>query len=217
MDFNTTSGSGGPSQRPSEETRRPPPGREFDPSDPVRSFVETVRRVLFSPRDFFRGMPRRGGYLNPLIFGAACTLIGALLTAVLNEVAQVLPGMPILGADIGFVFSVTFAFVWTMVGLVVSTGIYQLFVRLIIGRNNGGLGATFRVLCYILVVQLLSWLPLVNLLAAIYALYLGAFGFKEVHSTTYGRAAAVVALPILLLILLVIFATVLFSAALFSS
>jgi hypothetical protein len=52
---------------------------------------------------------------------------------------------------------------------------------------------------------------------AIYALYLGAFGFREVHSTTYGGAAAVVALPILLLILLVIFAAVFLSAAVFSS
>lgn len=52
---------------------------------------------------------------------------------------------------------------------------------------------------------------------AIYALYLGAFGFREVQSTTYGRAAAVVALPILLLILLVIFAAVFLSAEVFSS
>ena len=51
-------------------------------------------------------------------------------------------------------------------------------------------------------VQLLTWLPLLNLLAGIYGLYLSAFGFREVHSTTYGRAAAVVALPLLLIIVL---------------
>jgi hypothetical protein len=215
LDSGTAGGSGGSPQRPGEEARHPAPDAEFDLSNPLRSFVKTVRRVLFSPIKFFRTMPRTGGYLNPLIFGAACTLLGALLRAVFSEVAQMLPGigMPILSGDKGFVFSVTFAFFWTMVGLVVSTGIYQLFVRLTIGRNNGGLGATFRVLCYILVVQLVSWVPGVNLLAAIYAPYLVAFGFKEVHSTTYGRAAVVVALPLLLLILLFIFAAALLSVS----
>jgi hypothetical protein len=208
MEFNTGSGSGGPSQRPSGEARRSP-GREFDLSDPVRSFVDTVRRVLFSPRDFFRGMPRSGRFLNPFIFAVVCILMGALMTGVFQEVTQALPGMQSFSAGAGFVFIVTRVFFGNMIVLGVTTGIYQLFVRLIAGRNNGGLGATFEVLCYVQAVQLVSWLPLVNFLAAIYALYLGAFGFREVHSTTYGRAAAVVALPILLFILLVIFAVVL--------
>jgi hypothetical protein len=214
MDFNTTSGSGGTPQRPSGETRRPPPGREFDPSDPVRSFVETVRRVLFSPRDFFRGMPRSGSFRNPLIFALVCTLIAALMSGVFQEVAQTLPGMQPFIVRTGFVYNVIFAFVALIISLVVITGVYQLFVRLIVGRNNGGLGATFKVLCYVQVVQLVGWLPLVNLLAAIYALYLGAFGFRVVHSTTYGRAAAVAALPILLLTLFFIIATVVLIAAL---
>jgi hypothetical protein len=215
MDFDTTSGSGGPPQRPSGTARHPPPGREFDPSDPVRSFVETVRRVLFSPRDFFRGMPRSGSLRNPLIFAVVCAVIRALMSGVFQEVAPSLPGMRIFAVETGFVFNVTFDFVLTMIVLVVFIGVYQLFIGLIVGRDNGGLGATFRVLCYVQAVQLLlGWVPLVNLLAAIYSLYLGAFGFREVHSTTYGRAAAVVALPFLLLMLLSIFATVVLIAAL---
>jgi hypothetical protein len=203
MDFNTRSGSGSPPQRPGGVPRRPL-GREFDRSDPVRSFVETVRRVLFSPRDFFRGMARRGSLLNPLIFAAACALISALLGGVFNEVLRALPGMQTFRANTGFVSNVTLGFLGTMIGLVVITGVYQLFVRLIAGRNNGGLGATFRVLCYIQPVQLVAWLPLLNILAGIYGMYLSAFGFQEVHSTTYGKAAAIAALPILLLILVVI-------------
>jgi hypothetical protein len=113
--------------------------------------------------------------------------------------------MQSFSAGTGFGFNVTRVFFGTMIVLWVTTGIYQLFVRLIVGRNNGGLGATIRVLCYVQAVQLVNWLPLVNFLAAIYALYLGAFGFREVHSTTYGKAAAVVALPILLIIFVVIF------------
>jgi hypothetical protein len=158
MDFDTGSGSG-----------------EFDLSDPIRSFVETVRRVIFSPRDFFRGMPRGGNVLNPLIFAAVCVLIGALMSGVFQEVTQALvaqafPGMQVqifFSVNTGFVLTVALAFVGTMIGLVVITGVYQLFVRLIVGRNNGGLGATFRVLCYIQTVLLVVWLPLVNVLALI--------------------------------------------------
>jgi hypothetical protein len=92
----------------------------------------------------------------------------------------------------------------TLVRARVHIGVYQLFVRIIIGANDGGLEATFRVLCYVQAVQPFTFLPLLNLLAGIYGLYLSAFGFQEVHSTAYGRAAAVTALPIVLLILVVI-------------
>jgi hypothetical protein len=194
---------------------------EFDLSDPVRSFVNTVRRVIFSPRDFFRGMPRSRSFLNPLIFAAVCALIGALMSGVFQEVAHLLPGMQIFSVNTGFVLSVTYRFVGTMIGLVVITGVYHLLFRLIGGRYNDGLEAAFRVLCYVQAVQLVAWLPLVNVLAVMYAVYLGVIGFAEVHTTTYGRAAFVVLLPMLLFrlqrTLLFIFATVLLSAALFFS
>jgi hypothetical protein len=209
MDFRTRSGSG-----------------EFDLSDPVRSFVDTVRRVILSPRVFFRGMPRRGIFLNPLIFAAVCALIGVLMSGIFQKVAQTLvaqalPGMKIFTVKTGFVLSVTYGFLGIMIGLVVITGIYALLFRLIGGRYYGGLEGTFRVLCYVQVVLLVVWLPLVNVLALIYALQLGIFGFAEVHTTTYRRAALIVALPILLWklqrTLLFLFAAVFLTAAFFLS
>jgi hypothetical protein len=132
------------------------------------------------------------------------------LVSTTSRPAQSLPGMQSFSDNTGFVSNVMYGFVATMLALVVITGVYHLFVRLIVGRNNSGMGATFRVLCYVQAVQLLTWLPLLNILAGIYGLYLSAFGFQEVHSTTFGRAAAVAALPILLLI----FAIILFFGAL---
>ena len=60
------------------------------------------------------------------------------------------------------------------------------------------------------VIQLLTWIPIVNIIAGIYGLYLAYFGIREVHATTNQRAAAVVAIPVLVVILLAI----LFGAAL---
>jgi hypothetical protein len=206
MDFNTTGGSGTPPRSPSVAAGRSP-GREFDSSDPVRSFVNTVWRVLFSPKDFFRGMPPRGGFTNPLIFAVVCALITALFSGVVNEIMLAVPAMRGLAYDISFRVVAVTTFFFMLFWLALVTAGNHLFVRLIVGRNNGGFEATFRVLSYARVVQVVSALPLLNLVAWIYGLYLCAFGFREVHSTTYGKAAAIVALPILLFILVIILFT----------
>jgi hypothetical protein len=89
-----------------------------------------------------------------------------------------------------------------MVGLVIVTGVYHLFVMLLAGSNSAGLEGTLRVVSYAYAVQVLGWVPLLNILVGLHGLYLSAFGFQEVHSTTYQRAAAIAALPLLLLIVL---------------
>lgn len=191
MDFNTGTRSEGSS---------PSPGEEFNYADPLRSFLDTLPRVLFRPRDFFRSISRRRGFANPLIFAAICALFGAVLSGAFNELAQAVPGMQFLATETGLISTVFLSFLWSMVGLMITTGIYHLLVRLLVGANNSGMEATFRVVSYAWAVQVLSWLPLLSILAGLYGLYLCAFGFQEVHSTTYHRAAAIAALPILLLI-----------------
>lgn len=192
MDFNT-------GMRPGGRTRRPG-GGGFDYTDPLRSFLSTLGRVLFSPRAFFRDISESRGFANPLIFAATCILIGAVIGGVFNKLAQAVPGMRLLATRTGLLSGAISGFVYGLVGLVVLAGVYHLLVRLLVGANNAGFEGTFRVVCYALAVQVLSWLPLLNILVGIYGLYLCAFGFQAVHHTTYQRAAAIAALPILLLI-----------------
>ena len=52
---------------------------------------------------------------------------------------------------------------------------------------------------YAYAVQVVTWVPLLNILFGLYGLYLCAFGFQEVHSTTYQRAATIAALLLLVL------------------
>lgn len=192
MDFSTRTSSGGRPRRPD--------GGGFDRSDPLRSFLNTLPRVLFSPRTFFHEISNRRGFANPLIFATICALIGAVLRGVFNELAQGVSGLQFLAAQTGMLSVAAWAFIYSMVGLMISTGVYHLLVLLLAGASNVGLEGTFRVTSYALAVQVLSWLPLLNILAGLYALYLCAFGFQAIHSTTYPRAAAIAALPILLLI-----------------
>jgi hypothetical protein len=192
VDFNTGAS---PDRRP-----RRPSGGGFDYSDPLRSFLTTLPKVLFSPRTFFRDISGRRGFANPLIFAATCILIGALLSGVFGVLTRGVPGMQFLATQTGLLFNVISAFVSGIVGLVILTGIYHLIVMVLAGTNHAGLEGTFRVVSYAYAVQVLAWVPLLNILVGLYGLYLCAFGFQEIHSTTYQRAATIAALPLLLLI-----------------
>ena len=84
-----------------------------------------------------------------------------------------------------------------------------MLVMLLVKPTNAGFEATFRVVAYSGAIQLVTWVSaipilgaLIVLVAAIYSLYISASGIRELHSTTQQRAAAVVAIPILVAIML---------------
>ena len=66
----------------------PDPGRteggDYDLSDPVNSFIDVVRRLVFQPAGFFAGLPRRGSFINPLVFALICYEISAILGGLLG-------------------------------------------------------------------------------------------------------------------------------------
>ncbi len=59
---------------------------DYDLSNPVESFVDTVRRVVLQPVGFFAGLPRSGSLLNPLVFALICTEISVILGGILGLV-----------------------------------------------------------------------------------------------------------------------------------
>jgi len=110
--------------------------------------LTTLPRVLFSPRAFFRDIRNLRGFANPLIFAATCALIGAVLSGVFGVLTRGVPGMQFLATQTGLLSAVIYAFVSSMVGLVIITGVYHLLVMLLAGANNTGLEGTFRVFSY---------------------------------------------------------------------
>src|SRR3712207_5250264 len=59
-------------------------GGDYNLSDPVNSFVDVVRRVVFEPASFFAGLPRQGNFLNPLVFALICIEISVILVGLLT-------------------------------------------------------------------------------------------------------------------------------------
>ena len=202
MDFNTgTGGSGEPPPRPSSPPPRPSgvaAGGEFNYQDPVQSFIATVQRVVMQPVDFYRGILRRGDFINPLIFAIIC-----------YEVFTILSGLLALGGIGaaqrgfgGFIISLVLAPIFAAIGLFIGAGILHLLVMLIVGSGNSGYEATFRVGAYAAVTSLVSWIPFIGWIASLYGIYLAIVGMREVHATTTGKAALVVLIPAAVVILL---------------
>jgi hypothetical protein len=198
-------------------------GADYDLSNPVESFADVVRRVVLQPVGFFAGLPRRGSLLNPLVFALICTEIAAIVGGILSLAGiggafvtgygfQV-PENQGLGEFIG---SVVFAPVGSAIGVFVVAGIAHLVVRLVVGATNAGFGATFRVAAYTSVTSLVSWIPFVGGLLALYGIYLSVVGIREMHHTTTGKALVVVVLPVIVIVVLALLGLLVAGAIFFS-
>jgi hypothetical protein len=184
-------------------------GGDYDASNPVASFTDVVRRVVARPAEFFSGIPRRGNYLAPLVFALICIEISTILGGLLRLAWQpeMTGGVRFQGIAYGFgdfIADVILTPIGAAIGLFVFAAIAHLLVMLFVGQGNSGYESTFRVVCYVSVTSLVNWIPLIGGLLALYGLYLAVVGIREMHSTTTGRAALVVLLPIGVILLLVL-------------
>ena len=167
------------------------PGGDFNLSEPVSSFVDVVRRVVLQPVGFFGEISRRGNFTAPLLFALICLEISAILGGLLGLVG-VGPDQS-LGVLTG---RVVFTPIAGVMALLAGTGVLQLLVRLIVGAENSGFEATFRVHSYAWVANLVGWIPVVGPLLSLYAIYLAFVGIREMHGTTTVKAALVVLVPV---------------------
>jgi hypothetical protein len=198
-------------------------GGDYDLSNPLESFADTVRRVVLQPVGFFAALPRSGSLLNPLIFALICTVISAILGGILR-LAGVGEGF-VAGyglqvpenQDFGeFIGSVIFAPIGGAIGVFVVAGIAHLLVRLVVGATNSGFGATFRVASYTGVTSLVSWIPIIGGILALYGIYLAVVGIREMHGTTTGKAVLVVLIPVIVVVVLALLGLLVAGAVFFS-
>ena len=198
---------GGPARGPAGG----PGGGEFNLQDPINSFVGTVRALVLDPVGFFRGIARRGDFVNPLIFAAICTLISALLGGLINLILAPLfagprdTGEALAGGAVEFVFNLILTPILVVIALFIGAAITHLLVMLLVKPENAGFEATFRVGAYCQVTQLIGWIPIIGpLVAIVWAIVLSVFGIREVHATTTGKAALIVLIPLAVLLLLIL-------------
>jgi hypothetical protein len=218
VDFNTGSGGGSGAGGSSGSGGGPPPrvsggasGADFDYRQLVPSFIETVREVLFNPVNFFRSIRREGDFLNPLLFAILCSLITAVIGGFLSLIISLATGEGFGGAVASLFINLVMIPIGTTLGLFIGAAIYHLMVLIVVRPSHAGYEATFRAVAYASAVQavgFLAFIPflgiVVVLVIAIYNVVLSVIGLREVHTTTTGRAIAVVLLPVLVIGLLVL-------------
>ena len=184
-------------------------GGDYNLSDPVNSFVDVVRRVVFEPASFFAGLPRQGNFLNPLVFALICIEISVILVGLLTFI-DVPGGITwLFGARgnqgfLAFLGGLVIAPLAGAVGIFLAALVTHLLVVLVVGSGHSGFGATFRIVAYSSVTSLGGWIPFIGWLASLYRLYLATVGIREMHATTTGRALLVVLLPAILILALVV-------------
>jgi hypothetical protein len=143
---------------------------EFDPKDPIASFVANWQRVLLEPRAFFEGLPE-GGLEPPLLFALICLAIGGF-------------GFMLFGGGIkGFLGVLLIGMLRLFAGAVIVSLIAQ---KLFDGR--GDYEATFRVLSYSTAVAVVIGIPVIKYFAALYGFYLVILGLARAHSFDTVRA-----------------------------
>jgi hypothetical protein len=184
-------------------------GGDYNLSDPVNSFVDVVRRVVFEPASFFAGLPRQGNFLNPLVFALICIEISVILVGLLTFI-DVPGGITwLFGARgnqgfLAFLGGLVIAPLAGALGIFLTALVTHLLVVLVVGSGHSGFGATFRIVAYSSVTSLGGWIPFIGWLASLYRLYLATVGIREMHATTTGRALLVVLLPAILILVLVV-------------
>ena len=216
MDSNTGGGSeragdgslfgGETARRPGGPERGPAgrPGGEFNLQDPVNSFIGTVRALVFDPVAFFRGIPRQGNFVNPLLFVVICALVSGILSGIMGFLVSLASrSQDFGGALANLIGGIILAPIGALIALFIASGVFHLFVLLLVRPRNAGFEATLRVVSYSSVTRLISWIPIIGwIVGFVWGIVLWIFGIREVHATTTGKAALVVLIPVVVLLIL---------------
>lgn len=148
------------------------------------------------------------------MFALVCSLISTVLGALIEpydpligDAASFASFVEDLGGEMGLVVGMLLLFVvlaplLILLSLYIAAGIFHILVKIFVRPRATEFEATLRVVAYTSAVNLLTWVPVVGLLASLYDLYLTFVGIREMHETATGRALTVVLLMVVLMLLL---------------
>jgi hypothetical protein len=165
---------------PGVPVRRPAAGTGSDPA-PLRALPALATR----PDRFFAGLPAVAGLGPSSVFALTCIAVSTVL-AWLGT-----------GADEPLGTGLVVPFLFDLVFFAVYVAVTHLAVVLLVRATHSGAGATFRIVAFTQISQLVNWVPVVGLVVGfVYASVLAVVGVRRLHRTTARTATAVVVLPL---------------------
>lgn len=184
----------------------------------VLSIVERIKGFLFSPSDTFDASKEDtlGDALKyfVVILAIFAGILAVLIAVLFSLFAGMLGmfGVPMMpfGAAMGPLLAVGF-FIFVLVGGIIGVFIDGLWLHLwvyVVGGRNG-VGQTIKAVMYGATPSfLLGWIPIVGIIAGIWALIVGIIGVRQLHELSTGKAvlAVIIAIAIPLIIYVAIIA-----------
>lgn len=186
----------------SEPAAGPPPWEDPGFAFP-HNLIATWRQSVLEPGSFFPRVPWEAALPRPVLYLLVVTVIAAFFNlwwSALGVAAPLALGIP--GQNVGMgrgaealieFFVSPFA---ALFSLLIGTLILHFFA-LFLAPERRGLGATARAICYSAGPAVFSIIPILGPpVGFVWAVVLQVLGIREAHRTTTGRAAAIVLLPI---------------------
>jgi len=176
-----------------------------------KGIKQTIKSVLFSPKNMFSSMPVKDGWREPLAFGL---LVGSIssMCAFFWEFLIAHSGFlrPFGGVSISLNSPVIFLVFIFLSPLLVSISIFisSLIIHLLlllVRAGNNGFEATLRVMAYSQATRIWSILPFIgSLIGWVWRSIVQIIGLKEAHETSYLRIIVAFSIPIGLLLVIAV-------------
>jgi len=164
---------------------------QFIPTRFFESFIAVARELIFRPRHFFEQLCPSGSLFGPLIFLMVCIFFSTLFVS----------NTP--GANLNAAIHPLKLFAALLVSGGVSAVLGSLCLHVLLVsplcKTRMPYEATLSVIAYASIIDLVAWIPLIDIAANIYGLFLMYLGFKIIHQLSARRAAVTVFAAVMLI------------------
>jgi hypothetical protein len=165
-----------PGTESATEQETPRGGFKFD----VNDIVTKALAVIKTPGEYFRSMPTSGGYVEPLIFAIALSLVAGFISAILSFV-----GSPVGLLAYGMA-AIIFVPIGAMIGLFIGGGILFLIWK-VMGSEKDYEASVRCMSAMMAIYPITAVLYLVPYLGTIIGLAWGAYLAIEASVAVHGR------------------------------
>lgn len=161
-------------------------------------YIKTWKEIILRPSDFYKRMPTAGGYADPLTFVAICHLINVLMFIFVRPSLLTLVGLHDPRLNFSILSTVILMPIIGIVSVFIMALIFNLLYKVFGG--TGSYEGTVKFLSYASAPTILTWIPIIGLIAGIYGMYLYIIGGMVVHNVSMKKSTILV-LPFALLAL----------------
>lgn len=171
----------------------------------VRENLLKAKKVLSSPKEFFKATTKEKDWKNAFSFMLVVSLIGHIFTALYSllfypsmmaGLSEAMGTEEVVYTPVQIVTAVVISFVLTLAMSFLWGGALKVWLSLF--KVESTYAQAYRVMVYSRTPNyLLSWLPFVNLFAAIYSFYLMLLGIEREYEVKRKKAIAIIATSVL--------------------